>query len=55
MPGDPWCSGISRGRSAEAVRSSEVALTSGIDPGDLETTMRVLAEVAERAHALRGQ
>lgn len=39
----------------EAVRSSEVALTSGIDPGDLAITIRVLAEVAERARALRAQ
>lgn len=39
----------------EAVRASEVALTSGIDPGELVTTMRVLAEVAERARALRTQ
>jgi DNA-binding MarR family transcriptional regulator len=39
----------------EAVRSSEVALTSGIDPHDLQTTMRVLAAVAERARSLRTQ
>jgi MarR family transcriptional regulator for hemolysin len=61
VPGDRRASLVSMtdagrarfGALHEAVRSSEVALTSGIDPDDLRTTMRVLAEVAERARGLR--
>jgi hypothetical protein len=29
------------------------ALTNGIDPRDLETTLRVLAQIADRARSLR--
>jgi MarR family transcriptional regulator, transcriptional regulator for hemolysin len=38
-----------------AMRSTEGALTAGIDPKDIETAVRVLAQVAERARSLRAQ
>lgn len=37
----------------DVLRSTETALTNGIDPRDLETTLHVLAEIAERARTLR--
>jgi MarR family transcriptional regulator for hemolysin len=37
----------------DVVRSTETALTNGIDSRDLETTLRVLAQIAERARSLR--
>jgi AAA+ ATPase superfamily predicted ATPase len=35
------------------LRSTEIALTNDIDPRDLETTLRVLAQIADRARSLR--
>jgi hypothetical protein len=35
------------------MRSTEDALTSGLDPDEVQVTRRVLAQVAERARALR--
>ena len=35
------------------MRATETALTSGLDPRDVETTRRVLTHVAEQARALR--
>jgi MarR family transcriptional regulator for hemolysin len=63
VPGDRRASLVSmtgRGRERfaalhEAMRSTEGALTADIDPGDLEVTQRVLAQVAERARSLRAQ
>lgn len=39
----------------EVLRSTESALTNGIDPSDLDTTLRVLGEITERARSLRAQ
>jgi MarR family transcriptional regulator for hemolysin len=39
----------------DVLRSTEIDLTNGIDPHDLETTLRVLAQIAERARSLSGQ
>jgi hypothetical protein len=36
----------------DVLRSTEIALTDGIDPPDLETTLRVLAQIADRARSL---
>jgi MarR family transcriptional regulator, transcriptional regulator for hemolysin len=36
----------------EVLRSTELALTDGIEPRDLETTLRVLGQIAERARTL---
>jgi MarR family transcriptional regulator for hemolysin len=37
------------------MRSTEDALTSGLDPDEVEVTRRVLAQVAERARTLRAE
>jgi MarR family transcriptional regulator for hemolysin len=37
------------------MRSTEDALTSGLDPREVEVTRRVLAQVAERARTLRAE
>jgi MarR family transcriptional regulator for hemolysin len=39
----------------EVMCSTEGALTADIDPKDIETALRVLAQVAERARSLRAQ
>ncbi|MFY9926673.1 MAG: MarR family transcriptional regulator [Streptosporangiaceae bacterium] len=40
-------------RLASVMRSTEDALVDGLDPDDVQTTRRVLAQVAERARVLR--
>jgi hypothetical protein len=37
------------------MRSSEDALTDGLDPDEMQATRRVLARVAERARTLRAE
>jgi hypothetical protein len=37
------------------MRATEDALIDGLDPGDVQTTRRVLAQVAERARTLRAE
>jgi hypothetical protein len=37
------------------MRSTDGALTADIDPKDLETAVRVLAQVTERARSLRAE
>jgi MarR family transcriptional regulator for hemolysin len=39
----------------EVLRSTETALTNGIDPSDLGTALRVLGQITERARLLREQ
>jgi MarR family transcriptional regulator, transcriptional regulator for hemolysin len=63
MPGDRRASLVSLtddGRALLArlggvMRATETALTSGLDPRDVETARQVLAHVAERARALRAE
>jgi MarR family transcriptional regulator, transcriptional regulator for hemolysin len=40
-------------RLHSVMRSTEDALTKGLDPGDVQATRRVLAQIAERARTLR--
>jgi MarR family transcriptional regulator for hemolysin len=42
-------------RVGGVMRSTEDALTGGLDPDDVQATRRVLAQVAERARALRAE
>jgi hypothetical protein len=37
------------------MQATESALVSGLDPGEVETTRRVLAHIAEQARALRAE
>jgi MarR family transcriptional regulator, transcriptional regulator for hemolysin len=63
VPGDRRASLIdltSEGRTLIArlhgvMRATEDALTDGLDPRDVQATRRVLAQVAERARALRAE
>jgi len=43
------------GRLRGVMRATEDALTDGLDPRDVQATRRVLAQVAERARALRAE
>jgi MarR family transcriptional regulator, transcriptional regulator for hemolysin len=42
-------------RLGGVMRTTETALTSGLDPREVETTRRVLAHIAEQARALRAE
>jgi MarR family transcriptional regulator, transcriptional regulator for hemolysin len=63
VPGDRRASLVDltgEGRSLVArlhsvMRSTEEALTDGLDPEDVQATRRVLAQIAERARALRAE
>jgi DNA-binding MarR family transcriptional regulator len=42
-------------RVRDVMRATEDALTAGLDPGEVQATRRVLAQVAERARTLRAE